>query len=140
MVEKANRNASLAGQTNVDIRLSDVSNLPLANGSVDVVVSNGVFNLCPDKPKVLAALYRVLRPGGRVQMADVLLHDDVTPDEVAKKGEWPDCIAGAIWRKSLLEMLTDAGFVDARFHGWTGYHTSGSTEGALVTARKPEEN
>ena len=53
-------------------------------------VSNGVFNLCPDKPAVPAEAFRVLRPGGRLQMADILLHDDVTPEEVAHKGEWSD--------------------------------------------------
>jgi ubiquinone/menaquinone biosynthesis C-methylase UbiE len=57
---------------------------------VDVVISNGVLNLCPDKPAVLAEAFRVLRPGGRVQMADILLHDDVTPDEVVRLGEWSD--------------------------------------------------
>jgi ubiquinone/menaquinone biosynthesis C-methylase UbiE len=53
--------------------------VPLPNGSVDVVISNGVFNLCPDKPTVLVEAFRVLRPGGRFQMADILLHEDVTP-------------------------------------------------------------
>ena len=67
-----------------------IEKLPLPDGSVDVVISNGVFNLCPDKPAVLAEAFRVLRPGGRLQMADILLHDDVTPEEVAQKGEWSD--------------------------------------------------
>jgi len=57
---------------------------------VDLVISNGVFNLCPDKPQVLAEAFRVLRAGGRLQMADILLHNDVTPEEVAGKGEWSD--------------------------------------------------
>ncbi len=64
--------------------------MPLPDGSVDVVISNGVFNLCLDKPKVLAEAFRILRPGGRLQMADILLHDDVTPNEVARLGEWSD--------------------------------------------------
>jgi ubiquinone/menaquinone biosynthesis C-methylase UbiE len=55
-----------------------------------VVISNGVFNLCPDKPGVLAEAFRVLRPGGRLQTADILLHEDVTPEEVAQKGDWSD--------------------------------------------------
>ena len=61
-----------------------------ADGPVDVVISNGVFNLCLDKPKVLAEVFRVLRPGGRLQMADILLDDGVTPEEVERKGAWSD--------------------------------------------------
>jgi arsenite methyltransferase len=57
---------------------------------VDVVISNGVFNLCLDKPKVLAEVFRVLRSGGRIQMADILLEDGVTAEEVARKGMWSD--------------------------------------------------
>jgi ubiquinone/menaquinone biosynthesis C-methylase UbiE len=57
---------------------------------VDVVISNGVFNLCLDKPRVVAEVFRVLRPGGRVQMADVLLDENVTAGQVEKKGAWSD--------------------------------------------------
>ena len=90
MVEKARRNASLMGLHNVEFVQAGIEKLPLPDGSVDVVISNGVFNLCPDKPAVLAEAWRVLRPGGRLQMADILLHDDVKPEEVAQKGEWSD--------------------------------------------------
>jgi arsenite methyltransferase len=90
MVEKARRNASLRGLHNVHFVKAGIEKLPLPDASLDVVISNGVFNLCPDKPGVLAEAFRVLRPGGRLQMADILLHDDVTPEEVAQKGEWSD--------------------------------------------------
>ena len=90
MVEKARRNASLLGLRNVEFVQAGIEKLPLPDGAVDVVISNGVFNLCPDKPGVLAEAFRVLRPGGRLQMADILLHDDVTPEEVTTKGEWSD--------------------------------------------------
>jgi SAM-dependent methyltransferase len=90
MVEKARRNAALLGLHNVEFVQAGIESLPLWDGSVDVVISNGAFNLCPDKPAVLAEAFRVLRPGGRLQMADILLHDDVTPEEVAQKGEWSD--------------------------------------------------
>jgi SAM-dependent methyltransferase len=90
MVEKARRNADLLGLRNVEFIQAQIEKLPLPDASVDVVISNGVFNLCPAKPAVLAEAFRVLRPGGRLQMADILLHDDVTPEEVAQKGEWSD--------------------------------------------------
>jgi arsenite methyltransferase len=90
MVEKARANALAAGIGNVEFHLGEADHLPVDDRSVDVVISNGVFNLCRDKPGVLAEVFRVLRPGGGLQMADILLKEDVTPEQVAFKGEWSD--------------------------------------------------
>ena len=90
MLAKARRNASALGVENVEFRRAEAADLPLPDGSVDVVISNGVFNLCLDKPGVLAEVFRVLKPGGRIQMADILLDDGVTPQEVERKGAWSD--------------------------------------------------
>jgi SAM-dependent methyltransferase len=90
MLDKAKRNAVAAGVNNIEFHLGEAEELPVADETVNVVITNGVFNLCPDKPRVLAELHRVMRPGGRLQMADILLHDDVTEEEVAGKGTWSD--------------------------------------------------
>lgn len=90
MLAKARRNAEAAGLSNTDFRAGRADVLPVPAASVDVIITNGVFNLCLDKPKVVAELFRVLRPGGRLQMADILLEPHVTPDELAGKGAWSD--------------------------------------------------
>lgn len=90
MVEKARANASAVRTGNAEFHRAEADILPVGDESVDVVISNGVFNLCPDKPGVLAEVFRVLRPGGRLQMADILLEDAVTPEEVERRGTWSD--------------------------------------------------
>ncbi len=137
MLAKARRNASALGVENVEFRQAEADSLPVGDGSVDVVISNGVFNLCLEKPKVLAEVFRAPKPGGRFQTADILLDDAVTPQEVEQKGAWSDGIAGAVQGRSLLQMPTGAGFEGAKFHGRTGYRTSSFTPGGLVTTRKP---
>ena len=90
MVTKATANAVAAGVANATFHQAEADRLPVGDGTVDVVISNGVFNLCLDKPKVLAEVFRVLRPGGRLQMADILVGEAVTDEQVQKKGAWSD--------------------------------------------------
>ena len=88
MIDKATGNAVALNVPNVKFRLADLEALPLENSSVDVAISNGVFNLCPNKPKVLGEVFRVLRAGGRLCMADMILEDHVTPEKVQLMGSW----------------------------------------------------
>jgi SAM-dependent methyltransferase len=90
MVKKARENAVAAGATNTEFHTGEADRLPVGDETVDVVISNGVFNLCLDKPKVLAEVFRVLRPGGRLQMADILLDESMTTQQVDRKGLWSD--------------------------------------------------
>jgi len=90
MIAKARTNAETLGLANVEFFLEEIEDLSIPDASVDLVISNGVFNLCPDKPRVLSEVFQVLKPGGRLQMADILLELHVTPQEVASKGSWSD--------------------------------------------------
>jgi arsenite methyltransferase len=90
MIAKARANANMLKQENIQFLRCNIEELPLEVESIDIAISNGVFNLCPDKPKVLTEVRRVLRSGGRLQMADILLHEDIMPEDVAAKGTWSD--------------------------------------------------
>lgn len=90
MIAKARLNAVRMNLSNIEFVKAKIEDLPVRDESMDVVISNGVFNLCLDKPAVLAEAYRVLRPGRRLQMADIVLEEGVTPEEVAQKGAWSD--------------------------------------------------
>jgi arsenite methyltransferase len=90
MLVKARRNAKAMGLSNMDFLAGGACAMLVTDESVDVVITNGVFNLCVEKPKVVAELFRVLWPGGRLQMADILLEPHVTPEELAGKGTWSD--------------------------------------------------
>jgi arsenite methyltransferase len=90
MIAKARNNAENLDVTNVEIVLGDIEDLPLPDSSFDLVISNCVFNLCLDKPRVLSEVFRVLKPGGKLQLADTLLEPHVTPEEVKTRGSWSD--------------------------------------------------
>jgi len=90
MLDKARQACAEARCANVEIKKGMAHDLDLEDGLIDVIVSNGVINLCPDKEKVVAELYRVLKPGGRLQVADMSLMDGVNPELLERVGEWSD--------------------------------------------------
>jgi arsenite methyltransferase len=96
MLELARANAAKAGATNVEFLRGTIEDLPLAGASVDVVISNCVVNLSTDEPAVLAEVFRVLVPGGRVGISDVVAEDDVTPQQRAERGSSVGCVASAL--------------------------------------------
>ena len=113
MLELARRNAAKAGARNVEFRKGQIEDLPLPDGSVDVVISNCVINLSVDKPAVLAEMFRVLVPGGRIGISDVVAEDHMSPADRAAAGSYVGCIAGALSRREYLDGLTAAGFAGA---------------------------
>ncbi len=90
MITRARSACNEAGLSNVQIRYGTAESLDIADGSIDVAISNGMINLCPDKEQVLAELYRVLRPGGRLQVADMALVEGVNPELLERVGQWSD--------------------------------------------------
>ena len=110
MVSKARANAEQGGYDNVEFRLGEIEHLPIADGTIDVIISNCVINLSPDKAAVFADAYRVLRPGGRLAISDVVASAEL-PDELRSDvGLYSGCVAGASLVSELRAMLLDAGF------------------------------
>jgi SAM-dependent methyltransferase len=110
MLDLARRNA--AGVSNVEFLQGSIERVPLPPGSVDVIISNCVINLSLDKPAVFAEMFRVLRPGGRIGVSDVVAEDGLTAEERAERGNWVGCIAGALSRQEYVDGLAAAGFSD----------------------------
>ncbi len=135
MLDLARANAAEAGATNVEFVQGTIENVPLPDASVDVVISNCVINLSVDKPAVIAEMFRVLTPGGRIGISDVVAENHLTSVQRAERGEYVGCIAGALSRQEYLDGLTAAGFVDAtvRFT----HPVADQMHSAIIRAAKP---
>ena len=112
MLDLARRNAAAAGATNVEFLEGTIEAVPLPAASVDVIISNCVINLSPDKAAVFAEMHRVLRPGGRIGVSDVVADDDLTPEQRAERGTHLGCVAGALSSREYHDGLTAAGFAN----------------------------
>jgi arsenite methyltransferase len=112
MLELARRNADDAGVTNAHFLKGEIENIPLPTASVDVVISNCVINLSTDKTRVLHEIHRVLRPGGRLGISDVVAEDRLSAGERAERGSYVGCIAGALSQGEYESGLRSAGFAD----------------------------
>ncbi|SHN43193.1 arsenite methyltransferase [Cryptosporangium aurantiacum] len=135
MLALARANAAKAGATNVEFLKGQIEAIPLPADSIDVVISNCVINLSTDKAAVLAEMFRVLAPGGRIGISDVVAEDHLSPADRAERGSYVGCIAGALSRAEYLEGLAAAGFTDASV---TFTHEAASgLHGAIIRATKP---
>jgi ubiquinone/menaquinone biosynthesis C-methylase UbiE len=110
MVTKARDNARRAGATNVDFRLGEIEHLPVLDASVDAIVSNCVINLSPDKAAVFREAFRVLKPGGRLAISDVIATQPMPPEVAENLQAFTGCVAGAASEATLRSLLREAGF------------------------------
>lgn len=114
MLDKLRRNIARADMSNVEALEGNAEAIPLPDASVDVITSNGVLNLVPDKPRAFSELCRVLRPGGRVQIADIVVGRPVSESARADPKLWAECVVGAALERDYLELFGSCGFSDIR--------------------------
>lgn len=135
MLDLARRNKQEAGVENVEFLRGEIENIPLPDNSVDVVISNCVINLSGDKPKVLREAARVIRPGGKFAVSDVIADpnmDDATREDMQA---WTGCIAGALTRDEFERHLTDAGFEEIQIEETHRVHDCAAS--AIIRATLP---
>jgi SAM-dependent methyltransferase len=135
MLELARANAAAASVKNVEFVKGYIEDIPLPDGSVDVVISNCVINLSADKPKVLREAARVLRPGGRLAVSDVIADPDMDAATRADMAQWTGCIAGALTRGEFEAALTAAGLGGIEITETHRVHAHAGS--AIIRARKP---
>ena len=135
MISLARANAAKANATNVEFLEGYIEDIPLADATVDVVISNCVINLAADKAKVLAEAARVLRPGGRLAVSDVIADEDMDAATRADMVAFTGCIAGALTEREFRAALAAAGLVDVEIRETHRVHASAGS--AIVRARKP---
>jgi SAM-dependent methyltransferase len=114
MIERARANAARVGARNVEFHLAEIENLPLANASVDCIISNCVINLVPDKRRAFAEMFRVLKPGGRVAVSDIALKQSLPAELAADVAAYVGCIAGAVPIDDYVADLESAGFQEVQ--------------------------
>lgn len=111
MIKKARENTKKYNYKNVEFKLGGIEKIPLGNGTVDVIISNCVINLSPDKSKVFKEAYRVLRTGGRMFVSDIVLSKELSEMHKNDKGLIAGCVGGAILKKEYIKIIREAGFV-----------------------------
>lgn len=121
MLEKAKKNAKKGGYLNVEFRLGEIEKLPVENDVIDVIISNCVINLSPDKKSVFEEAFRVLKPGGRLMVSDLVLVKDLPKNIKESIEAYVGCLAGAVFKKDYLDFIKQAGFENIKVVGETFY-------------------
>ena len=137
MLDLARSNATRAGVQNTEFLKGNIEDIPLPDASVDVVISNCVINLSGDKPQVIREAARVLRPGGRFAVSDVVADPDMDEATRSDMRQWTGCIAGALTRSEFERALRDAGLVQVEIRETHRVHEHAAA--AIIRARKPAE-
>jgi arsenite methyltransferase len=142
MLDLARENRREAGVRNVEFLKGDIQAIPLRSDSVDVIISNCVINLAPDKSRVIAEAFRVLKPGGRFAVSDIVVRGEVSPALRKDMELWVGCIAGALEESDYKKKLVDAGFHDVDVETWRVHDRgaeglSGTFASAFIRGRKP---
>ncbi|MFQ5967856.1 MAG: arsenite methyltransferase [Acidimicrobiia bacterium] len=136
MLDLARRNAAEAGVDNVEFLEGNIEQIPLPDATVDVVISNCVINLSPEKPKVFSEIARVLRPGGRLAISDVVAEDHLTPADRAERGSWAECTAGALSISEYCESLRDTGLLNVSVQ--LTQQVEDGMHAAIIRAERPQ--
>ena len=137
MVEKAKHNADIAGLSNITVYEGSIEKLPIDDGAVNIVISNGAINLAGSKEIVFSEIYRVLNNGGYLYFSDMIKDENNLDEVCCSKESWADCVAGTLRSDELIKLLEKAGFTNAKMLNTNHYKTSSSTIGATFSARKP---
>ncbi|HUV75180.1 MAG TPA: methyltransferase domain-containing protein, partial [Dehalococcoidales bacterium] len=114
MIEKARENAQMSNCANVEFRLGEIENLPAADNAVDVVISNCVINLSPDKRRVFGEAFRVLKPGGRLMVSDIVLLRELPDFIKSSVAAYVGCVSGAMMKDEYTEAIRGAGFQEVK--------------------------
>jgi len=139
MIARARRNAETGGYGNVEFRLGEIEHLPIDHASIDVVLSNCVINLVPDKHRAFSEIHRVLRDGGRFVISDIVTVGTVPPEVRADATLWAGCLGGALDRSEYLEVIRQAGFTNIEVAAESSWQEPGvdfTTASITVSGRK----
>jgi arsenite methyltransferase len=135
MLDKARGNARKGGYGNVEFRLGEIENLPAADRTVDIIISNCVINLSPDKERVFREAFRVLKPGGRLMVSDIVLLNRLSAALKESIEAYVGCVAGAVMKEDYLRAIREAGFVDIKIVGETTFPISDLLDHPAVQER-----